>query len=664
MVHGSVGSLMARQSAQARAARAQAETHAQQQASKAWERGVALARNKHFSQAEACFAQATRLDPKDGLYWLNWGNVLAKLHRSDEALQAAKQAFDLDRCNIVASQLVAKLLRDKHRNQEALDALRKVPAGAKVDAMHHVLMGACLGDLGRPVEAAQSLLDALALKPDSREAHAQLGYNLVKLRQHGDAAECFRTVLAIEPESLDAALYAMHYAAWACDWQAVEADKLAVADCMDRLGESSNCQAISPFCLLSISDDAPLLRSVSEWDMRRFVPLPEAMVQTTRSRGPGERLRVGMVSCDFYHHATSMLLVDMLESLDHSRIELFLYSHGPDDQSDLRKRMVAAADHFIECGGMSTIEQAKAVHADGIDVLIDLKGFTLDTRISVFSYRPAPVQVAWLGYPGTCGAPFMDYLIGDPVVTPLAHEPFYSERIAQLPHCYQPNDGTRGRESGRSRAECALPRDALVFASFNQSYKITREVFASWCRILAATPGSVLWLLIPDQPVRLRLRQAAQALGVDPDRLVFADFERIDLHRQRIPLADIVLDTFPCGGHTTTSDALWGGVPVLALAGQSFASRVAPSLLTAVGMSELICEDLDQYEAMALALARDPQRLARLKQTLLAARDQAPLFDSPRLARDLVDLLERMWQRADAGLAPTALPAQPTINDL
>jgi protein O-GlcNAc transferase len=659
MVHGAVGTLAARQAAKKQALGSQAGHQSDRQARKAWERGVALARNKRFGEAEACFEQATRLSPRDGLYWINWGNVLAKLHRADEALFAARRAFELDPYNLVAAQLVAKLLRDRHQHAEALAALRQVPADAKLDAMHHVLVGACLADLGKPVESAQSLLDALTLKPDSRDAHAQLGYNLVKLRRHGDAAECYRTVLAIEPESLDAALYALHYAAWACDWDAVTLDKQALADCIDRLDDSSKGQAISPFCLLSISDDAPLLRSVSEWDMRRFVPLPEPMVQTTRSRAPGERLRVGMVSCDFYHHATSMLLVDVLESIDHERVELFLYSHGPDDKSELRQRMVAAADHFVECGGMSTIEQARAVHADGIDVLIDLKGFTLDTRISVFSYRPAAVQVAWLGYPGTCGAPFMDYLIGDPVVTPLDHEAFYSEHIAQLPHCYQPNDGTRGRESSRTRAECGLPQDALVFASFNQSYKITREVFASWCNILARTPGSVLWLLIPDQPVRLRLRQAAQGLGIDPDRLVFADFERIDKHRQRIPLADIVLDTFPCGGHTTTSDALWGGVPVVALQGQSFASRVAPSLLTAVGMPELICTDLNQYETLAVSLAQDPGRLSELRDRLLQARDASPLFDSPRLARDLVDLLERMWQQADAGLAPQALPAQP-----
>jgi protein O-GlcNAc transferase len=641
----------------------QPDRQAAKQAHKAWERGVALARQKRYQEAADCFSKSTQLCPQDSLYWLNLGNVLSKLHRSDEALHAARKALEFNAYNTVAAQLAAKLLRDRNDREQALEVLLSVPKDAQVDAMHHVLVGACLTDLGKPVEAAQSFLSALTLKPDCRDAHIQLGLSLAKLRRHGDAAECFRTILAMEPDSLDAALYALHYASWACDWDKVDRDINALVDCIDQLNDHTAAHAISPFCLLSVSDDAPMLRSLSEWDMRRFVPLPEPMTRTTRERKPGERLRVGMVSSDFHHHATGMLMVELLESIDKARVELFLYSNGPDDGSDLRKRIVASAEHFVECGQMSTLGHARVIQADKIDVLIDLKGFTLDTRISVFSYRPSAVQVAWLGYPGTCGAPFMDYLIGDPVVTPMAHEPFYSERIAQLPHCYQPNDSTRGRTSSRTRAECELPEGAVVFASFNQSYKITREVFDRWCRILARTPDSVLWLLVPDQPVRLSLRQEAQARGIDPDRLIFAEFERIENHRQRLPLADISLDTFPCGGHTTSSDALWAGVPTLAVKGESFASRVAPSLLTAAGLPELICRHLDDYEELAVALAQEPQRLAALKSRLVAARDEAPLYKSQKLATDLVDLLERMWQRADAGLAPQPLPSTSLIPE-
>jgi protein O-GlcNAc transferase len=634
------------------------ETAQERRGRKAWEKGVLQAKGRKWLEAAQSYEQATRFCPNDSLYWINYGNVLAKLHRADDALKAARRAIACNEFNTMAVQLVAKLLRDRRQHQEALDQLRGVPAGAKLDAMHHVLIGACLSDLDKPAEAAQAFLDALALKPDSRDAHTQLGLNLVRIRQHGEAAECFRTALAIEPDALDAALYALHYAAWACDWDAVDRDKAALADCIDQLNDKTQATAISPFCLLSISDDGALLRSLSEWDMRRFDPLPQPMVHAARRRAPGERLRVGMVSSDFYHHATSMLLVQMLELMDKGRVELFLYSHGPDDKSALRERMVATADHFVECRNMSTIEQARVIRDDGVDVLLDLKGFTFDTRISVFSYRPAAVQVAWLGYPGTCGAPFIDYLIGDAVVTPTEHQPLYSERIAQLPHCYQPNDCTRGREADRTREEFGLPQDAVVFGSFNQSYKITREVFAVWCNILHRTPNSVLWMLIPDEPVRRRLLEQACQHGVAPDRLIFTGFERIDLHRRRIPLADIVLDTFPCGGHTTSSDVLWAGVPTVAMCGESFASRVAPSLLQSVGMPELICHDLQAYEDLSVELGLHPERITALKQRLIAARDTAPLYDSARLATDMVDLLERMWERASQGLAPDTLPAQ------
>ena len=627
------------------------------QARKAWERGVVHHKARRFQEAADCFAQATELAPQDTLYWLNLGSALAKLHRPDEALNAAHRAVACDAYNTLAYQLAVKLLRDRGESQEALSTLMKVPADAKLDATHHVLKGACLSDLGKPVEAAQSFLDALTLQPSSTEAHLQLGFNLARMRQHADAAECFRTVLAMSPKALDAALYAVHYAAWGCDWDGVDRDRSALADCMDALTDDTTNAAISPFCLLSITDDAHLMRVMAEWDMRRFHPMPEPLLKGVRPRAAGERLRVGMVSCDFYHHATGMLMVDLLEQLDRERVELFLYSHGPNDGSELRRRIQASADHFVECGGMTTRSQAQRIHEDGIDVLIDLKGFTHDTRISVLSYRPAPVQVAWLGYPGTCGAPFVDYIIGDPVVTPMAHQPFYTEQIAQLPHCYQPNDQTRGRDTQRTRAEVGLPEQAVVFASFNQSYKITREVFEVWCRIVLQTPGSVLWMLTPDEPVRRRLRAEAEARGLSAERLVFADFERIEKHRQRIPLADVHLDTFPCGGHTTCSDALWGGVPTVAWQGESFASRVAPSLLTTLGLPELIVHDLHAYEALAIELGRNPELRQGLKTRLMAARDHAVLYDSGRLGRDLINLLERMWQRAQAGLPPEALPA-------
>lgn len=628
------------------------------EAEQAWKEGVALTKARQHQAAVDKFAQAVKLQPEDPLYWTNYASALNKIGRWSDAVEAARKATQLDPDSLIGNQLLAQLHRDRRQHQDALDILQSLPAAVTRDARHHLLMGACLSDMGRHQEAIPEFLACLSLKHDSREAYSQMGFSLAKLRQHKQAAECFRTISILEPSLLSAALYAPHYRAWACDWNGLDEDKNRLADVIDRQHPGVDSEAISPFCLLSFSDDPGLQRAVAEWDMRRYQHVKPNDRKAFAKRDPNARIRVGMVSCDFHHHATSMLLVEVLEKLDRNRFEIFLYSHGIDDQSDLRKRVVATADHFIECGPMKPQEQAAAIQADRIDILFELKGFTLDSRLATFAFRPAPIQVAWLGYPGTCGAPFIDYIIGDPLVTPIAAQPFYSENIAQMPVTYQPNDTSRTKEASRTRLECGLPADALVFGCFNQSYKFTRDMFGSWCRILKKVPGSILWLLVPDEPVRQQLRVEAGRRGVDPSRLYFADFEKTERHRRRLPLIDVALDTFPCGGHTTTSDTLWAGVPVVSLMGQTFASRVAGSLLNAVGLSDLICTTPEQYESKAIELATHAEVRTALKNQLMEARDTAPLFDSTRFAQDLGQLMLRMVERQDQGLDPAPLPAE------
>ncbi|MGE5451561.1 MAG: tetratricopeptide repeat protein [Acidobacteriota bacterium] len=628
-----------------------------QAAHKAWTEGAAL--TKQGQHAAAChkYEQAVQLEPRDALYRTNYASALNKIGRWDDAVAQARQAVELDPCSLIANQLLAQLHRDRRMHEQALTILQSLPDSVPKDAQHHLLIGACLSDMGKHKEAIPSFLNCLTLKVDSREAYTQMGFCLAKLRQYKQAAECFRTITTLEPTLLSAALYAPHYRAWACDWDGVDEERNRLADTIDRLTEDVEGEAISPFCLLSITDDAELQKWMAMWDMRRYRPIKAAERSSFPKRDLNARIRVGMVSSDFHHHATSMLLVEVLEKLDRSRFEIFLYSHGIDDGSDLRKRVVASADHFIECGPMKPREQAAAIRGDRIDILFELKGFTLDTRIATFAFRCAPIQVAWLGYPGTCGAPFIDYIVGDPVVTPMSAQHFYTEHIAQMPVTYQPNDTSRHRDVTRTRAECGLPEGALVFGCFNQSYKVTREIFDSWCRILQRVPNSVLWLLVPDDSVRDQLRKEATRRGIDASRLYFANFEKTDRHRQRLALADIALDTFPCGGHTTTSDTLWAGVPVVSLMGNTFASRVAGSLLSAVHLSELACTTAQAYEDTAVSLATDRVRLQKMRADLLASRDTAPLFDSTRFAKDLGELMLRMVERNDQGLDPAPLPA-------
>jgi predicted O-linked N-acetylglucosamine transferase (SPINDLY family) len=307
---------------------------------------------------------------------------------------------------------------------------------------------------------------------------------------------------------------------------------------------------------------------------------------------------------------------------------------------------------------MSPEEQAQRIRDDGVALLIDLGGYTLNSRLQMFALRPAPVQASWLAFPGTSGADFIDYIIGDPVVTPLAHAEDFSECIAQLPVSYQANDELREHpQTHGSRRQAGLPDDGIVFACFNQSYKFSDQMFASWMRILSQVPGSVLWLLVPQEEVQARLRQEAQRRGIAPARLVFAPFVTQMEHLARLPLADIALDTFPCGAHTTCSDALWMGLPLITRVGRSFASRVAASLLAAVGLPELAVTDLADYEALAVRLAQDREALGDIRDHLWDNRRDLPLFDSARFAEDFGQLAQRMVARWQQGLPPAALGA-------
>ena len=329
----------------------------------------------------------------------------------------------------------------------------------------------------------------------------------------------------------------------------------------------------------------------------------------------------------------------------------------------MRRRLEAATERFVDLHGLDDETAARRIRDDGVDILIDLKGYTFDHRIGIVARRPAPVQVSWLGYPSTTGHEALDYFIGDPVVTPPGSEHQYTEKLALMPNCYQPNDRKRTIEAAPTRADCGLPEDAFVFCCFNVPQKITPRVFDVWCELLRRLPAAVLWLLEPSVAARDNLRREASARGVSPGRLVFAPRMPLPRHLARVGLADLFLDTLPCNAHTTASDALWAGVPVLTCAGEHFTSRVAASLLHAVGLPELVTADLDGYATAALSLAEDPTKLRAIRARLAAARLDAPLFDSARFARDLEALYARMAARCQAGLPPAHLwPQDPTVR--
>jgi predicted O-linked N-acetylglucosamine transferase (SPINDLY family) len=340
---------------------------------------------------------------------------------------------------------------------------------------------------------------------------------------------------------------------------------------------------------------------------------------------------------------------------------VFGYCYSIDDGSDMRKRLVAAFDRFVDVRTLSHADTAKRIREDGIDILVDLKGYTKDGRTEILVHRPAPVQVNFLGYPGTLGADFIDYIIADAFVAPTHTQAHFAEKIVHLPDSYQPNDSRRqiGRHA-TSRSECGLPESGFVFCSFNGAYKITPQVFAIWMRLLEAAPGSVLWLLDGGPPATANLRREAVGCGVDPRRLVFAPKLRMEEHLARLHLADLFLDTLPVNAHTTASDALWAGLPVLTCVGQAFIGRVAGSLLHAIGLPELITSTFEEYEVRALRLATDPAMLRGLRDRLERNRLSTPLFDAQRYARNIETAYTHMVRLYAAGRKPEAF----AVSDL
>jgi predicted O-linked N-acetylglucosamine transferase (SPINDLY family) len=524
--------------------------------------------------------------------------------------------------------------------------------------------GESLRRSGRPQDAVAPLMQALALKIDDVDAYLQLAFALESLQMKAEAAECFRTVAALQPDSVMAQSYQAHGDQQCARWQDFDANLRALEAAIRAKPEDATDEFGVPFTLVGLphapADLLKVGRMSARFLSRGLKPLPAVRAQ---AKAPGERLRIGYLSGDFHAHATAALLVETLEARDREGFEVLLFSHGPDDGSVLQRRIRAACDRFIDVTELDPAGIAARMRAEGVDIAVDLKGHTAGTRFAALACRPAPVQVSWLGFPGTCGADFIDYIVGDRVVTPLADAPAYSERIAQLPRCYQPGDSTRAGltkdrsmpetamhgSTAPSRAALGLPEDAFVLLGANPVYKITPSVFDAWMGILHQVPRALLWQLGGGDQADEQLRQEAARRGVDPGRLVFMPSVPMADHWRRLGAADLALDTWPCNGHTTTSDALAAGVPVLTVRGEGFAGRVAQSLLEAAGLAELVLDTPRDYLAKAVELAQGPWPQGR------------PVVrhwvDSPAFARDLEALYRRMWARAVAGLPPVALPA-------
>ena len=576
-------------------------------------RGLALRELKKFEAAIESYDKAIALNPNLAEAYSNRAIVLLELKQFEAALTNCNEAIDLqsDFANAYSNRGIA------------LQSLKQF-------------------------EAAVSSYDkAIALKPDYAEAYNNKGSVLEELKRFEIALFNYKTAIKLNSSIEYLFGTIQHIKMQICDWRDFSKNVSELRLKIQALEKASPCLTVLAF-KTTLSEQ----RKVAEiWsgDKHPYNPSLGPILNPARQT----RIRIGYYSADFHNHATSYLLAELFELHDKSKFELIGFSFGPDKQDEMRTRVSQALDRFIDVTAISDKAVAQLSRELGIDIAIDLKGVTQDNRLGIFSFKAAPIQVSYLGYPGTLGASYIDYLIADKTLIPKESQEYYSEKIVFLPNSYQVNDRHRAIASTQfTKQELGLPQDSFVFCCFNNNFKITPDVFDTWVRILKAVDASVLWLLEDNQIAATNLQKEAALRGLDPSRLVFAKRMTLPEHLARHKAADLFLDTLPYNAHTTASDALWAGLPVLTCLGESFASRVAASLLNAIGLPELVTETQPEYEAFAIELATNPIKLKSIKHKLENNRLATPLFDTPQFAKHIEAAYLQMYERYMANLPP------------
>ncbi|MGH9433579.1 MAG: tetratricopeptide repeat protein [Terriglobia bacterium] len=570
-----------------------------------------------LEESIASYRRATALDPQLATAHNDLGNVLVEQGKRDEALACYQRALEIRPSYPEAHNNLGNLCQMNSQFAEALACYQK----------------------------------AIDLSPTYAEAYRNLGSALVNVGRLPEAIASFQTAISIQPAFTEAIAQLEHQMRNLCEWNGLDVLSNLL---IDRVERHTGC--VNPFVFLTL-DTTPQqqFRCARQWAAQNLRGSNESARQPGFATRRQDKITLGYLSCDFHEHATAHLTSELFELHDRSRFEVTAYSYGPDDGSLARRRLVAAFDRFVDIAELSFADAARQIRQDGVDILVDLKGYTANARPPIVALRPAPVQVNYMGFPGTLGSRAIDYIIADQYVIPSSQQPFFSEKLVHLPDCYLVNDRTRKISPHvPSRQDCGLPEAGVVFCCFNTSYKITRRMFDIWMRLLKAVPGSALWLLESNPHATGNLKKEASARDVSAERLIFAPVLPNPDHLARFALADLFLDTLPYNAHTLASDALWGGCPVVTCSGRTFVSRVAGSLLNAVGLPELVTTSLEAYESLAFELARDPDRLRSIRQKLAANRLTTPLFDSRRFTRNLEAAYESMWSAYRKEEAPSS----------
>jgi len=601
----------------------------------------------HLEQGAALLSRLVDIAPDHAYAHYNLGLALNKLERLDEAITSYAKALAIKPDYAEAHINLGTALRDLNRWEEALASYDRALAFKPDYAEAYYNRGLALNQLGRPQEALASYDQALTINPGYAEAHAQRGDILFTIQRFAEALVSYGRALAIEPDFDFLPGQALYTRLYLCDWRLLHTEREQLA------GQLAKNETVSaPFPLLAVFDAPQIHRRAAELYSAIKYPAGDGLPEIAK-RGRRERIQIGYFSADFRNHPMMHLLAELFELHDRRRFELIAFSLGPDTGDSWRERAARAFDQFIDIRSLSDRQAAALARDLELDIAIDLNGFTLGRRPGILADRAAPIQVNYLGYPGTMGAPYIDYLLADRTLIPADARQHYREKIVYLPDTYQANCREREiSDQTLSRSGLDLPASGFVFCSFNTHYKITPEVFDSWLRIIKRVPESILWLRVGNQTARLNLGKRAEHAGVDPRRLIFAASLPVAEHLNRLRSANLFLDTFPYTAHTTASDALRMGLPVVTRLGQSFASRVAASLLKAVGLPELITTTPQEYEALAVTLATRPEQLAALKQRLSDNLPTCALFDSERFTRHLESAYVAMYERYQNDLPP------------
>lgn len=610
--------------------------------------GVIVAMQGHIDEAADLLGRAVAADGASAQALSDYANVILLLRRHDEALAAYDRALALDANLAQAWSNRGIVLQSLHRYEEALASQDRALALAPHNAGSLNNRGATLLALGRLDAAVASYTQALAIAPDLLEAVDNRGGALSRLGRYPEAIADLECVLAQQPAKPGVRGQLLHARLYCCDWNGLADDSATIIDAV-RAGKP----VVTPFEFIAISDSpADQLRCAQTWARQGAPPRDRPPQATTHPRH--DRIRVAYLSANFCDHALAYLLAGVFESHDRTRFETTGVAIGPAADDGMRRRLEGAFDHFIDAKAMSNAAIAALMRAQEIDIAVALDGWTNGDRVGVFAARAAPIQVNYLGFPGTMGVDCIDYIIADRFVIPEAAEVHYAEAVACLPDTFQANDSKRTIAArAPTRAEAGLPAHAFVYCSFNSQYKITPRLFDIWMHLLRQRKDSVLWLLGGNAAIEGNLQREARARSVDPARLIFAPRLRYADHLARYPLADLFLDTLPFNAGTTASDALWAGLPVLTCPGEAFAARMAGSLLHALGLPELIAPSLAAYESMAMALAADATLLTGLRRKLADHRERYPAFDTDRFRRHLEAAYGQMWERHQRGEAPT-----------